>query len=407
MGENVEIKIIDRAKQVFDFANLESAYNFIEKEIIAWTVFAEKTFNSNIFTQAQSYHALGACLPALKAAHQAILSTFPSEEEPQSDRDDFVVDISARRDQAIQYIKNMGDNGWICRQSVFTEKWIECVEYNPATADALYDFIVNNSCPNYGSPVHVTGYIIASRIKTPIDLELPHSALKKNLNEQINNLISENTKLSSDISSLSNKSESMISEAELNFATTQDNCRDNFNNFIADCSTNIFNLESTYKDKLRLEGPAQYWKQKALYFRNQGRTWASLLAVTIAAGIGGFSYFFLQWLQQNPTNLKLSTLEGAVIFAAILSSFVFATRTLSRLTFSAFHLQRDAEEREQLTHLYLALSKDTEVDAESRKIVLQSLFSRAETGLITNESGPTMPGVGEVVSAMSKARSGS
>ena len=31
------------------------------------------------------------------------------------------------------------------------------------------------------------------------------------------------------------------------------------------------------------------------------------------------------------------------------------------MTFSSFHLSRDAEEREQLTHFYLALKKDTTI----------------------------------------------
>ena len=64
---------------------------------------------------------------------------------------------------------------------------------------------------------------------------------------------------------------------------------------------------------------------------------------------------------------------------------------MAKLTFSAFHLQRDAEEREQLTHLYLNLREGANDDVESRRIILQSLFSRSESGLLSNETGPTMP----------------
>lgn len=407
MSDTNEIRTHDRAKQNFSFSSLESALHFIDTEIAAWTEFLTKTVNSEIHTRAQSYHTLGNCLPLLETVRHKLTQALKNDNETESNTNEFVVDISVRESEAQRHIENMGDNGWLCKQSAFTEKWIECMEHAPATADAFYDFIVNNQCNNYHSPAHLTGYIIASRLATPIDLELPHSAYKKNLSDQISNLISENSRISSTISTLSSKSEQTISDAELNFARNQDNYTKDFNDFVVNCDNSITNLESTYKEKLRLEGPAQYWNTKAQEFKMQGRLWALLLALTITIGIAGFSYFFLQWLQENPKSLNLSTIEGAVIFAAILSSFVFATRTLSKLTFSAFHLQRDAEEREQLTHLYLALSKDTEVDAESRKIVLQSLFSRAETGLITNESGPTMPGVGEVVSAMSKARGGS
>jgi hypothetical protein len=59
--------------------------------------------------------------------------------------------------------------------------------------------------------------------------------------------------------------------------------------------------------------------------------------------------------------------------------------------FSSYHLARDAEERHTLTFFYLALLKDTEVKDEDRNLILQSLFSRVETGLLKDDSSPTMP----------------
>jgi hypothetical protein len=47
--------------------------------------------------------------------------------------------------------------------------------------------------------------------------------------------------------------------------------------------------------------------------------------------------------------------------------------------FSAYHLARDAEERYTLTYLYLSLLKDNNVTDNERNLVMQSLFSRAET----------------------------
>ena len=68
------------------------------------------------------------------------------------------------------------------------------------------------------------------------------------------------------------------------------------------------------------------------------------------------------------------------------------------MTFSSYHLQRDAEEREQLTHLYLSLiNEGADLDTDSRSIVLQSLFSRVDSGLISGDSSPTMPGLPEIV----------
>jgi len=64
-----------------------------------------------------------------------------------------------------------------------------------------------------------------------------------------------------------------------------------------------------------------------------------------------------------------------------------------KFMFSNFHLARDAEEREKLTYLYLALISNGQFNEDERKIVMQSLFSRSDTGLLKEDSSPTMPGV--------------
>lgn len=88
---------------------------------------------------------------------------------------------------------------------------------------------------------------------------------------------------------------------------------------------------------------------------------------------------------------KIAIVRWSVVFITLLSLIAFAIRALSKYMFSSFHLARDAEERHTLTFFYLSLLKDTEVKDDDRKLILQSLFSRAETGLLKDESGPTMP----------------
>ena len=151
------------------------------------------------------------------------------------------------------------------------------------------------------------------------------------------------------------------------------------------------NVTKTYVEHMRLKGPAKYWADRAKDCKVQGDYWANCLGVTIGIALFIFIWLMYSWLHAFSTGINLNTLEGAVIFATILSVFAFAIKTLSKLTFSAYHLQRDAEEREQLTHLYLALSNENKVDAESRNIVLQALFSRSDSGLLAGDHSPTMP----------------
>ena len=160
---------------------------------------------------------------------------------------------------------------------------------------------------------------------------------------------------------------------------------------ISDFETKADNVTKTYIDHMRLEGPAKYWKDRAIECKEEGDKWAGWLMTTIIVAIATFGSLMVAWLNKSTTKLDFNNLEGIAIIIIALSFFIFALRTLAKLTFSSYHLQRDAEEREQLTHLYLALANDSKVDAESRNIVLQALFSRSESGLLSGDSGPTLP----------------
>ena len=148
--------------------------------------------------------------------------------------------------------------------------------------------------------------------------------------------------------------------------------------------------------------PAEYWRKSATKFQRQAVLWTLSLIASIVLGISYFYEFFNSWLTGQEMGVKLDSLQGVVIYASVLTVYIFLIKTLSKLTFSTFHLMRDAEEREQLTYLYLSLINENSIDDSSRDIILQALFSRSETGLLTSESGPTMPGVTELLKTAMK-----
>ena len=156
----------------------------------------------------------------------------------------------------------------------------------------------------------------------------------------------------------------------------------------------IQELEDIYQEKLRMAKPAQYWNNAAKKFRLEGIICAGLLVISLLLGAGYLLNFFTDWLTGQELQVQLNTVQGIVIFGTLLAVYGILIRVLSRLAFSTFHLMRDAEEREQLTYLYLSLINEKKIDEKSRDIILQALFSRSETGLLTGESAPTMPGVG-------------
>lgn len=168
-----------------------------------------------------------------------------------------------------------------------------------------------------------------------------------------------------------------------------------FEAFDGDSKSKISSLEDTYREKLKLEEPAKYWEKRAGKLRTQG--WWALVALLVL--VGGVAITLQDLLWKVPEQIYESFFKGdksaairwSIIYVTFISFIAFAVRAITKVMFSSFHLARDSEERYTLTYFYLSLLKDSKVDEKDKQLILQSLFSRADTGLLKDDASPTMP----------------
>jgi hypothetical protein len=166
----------------------------------------------------------------------------------------------------------------------------------------------------------------------------------------------------------------------------------------------IKELEDTYREKLKLEEPAKYWSERAGKLEKQG--WIALSLIIVLVGITCWSLAEILWSVPAQIyeswfgNDKSAAIRWSIIYITLISFIAYAIRSLTKFMFSSFHLARDCEERHTLTYFYLSLLKDSKVDEKDRQLIMQSLFSRAETGLLKDDSSPTMPSdaIGKIIS---------
>jgi len=156
-------------------------------------------------------------------------------------------------------------------------------------------------------------------------------------------------------------------------------------------------LEQTYREQMRFKAPAEYWKERAIFLNAEGKKFFHWLIALVVLGI--VILFVLLWL--TPEDMLISIFSGnpakavrwSIIFITLISLLFVGIQAVKKAMFSSYHLARDAEEREKLTVFYLSLIKDSTITQEDRSLVLQALFSRADTGLLKDEASPTMPGI--------------
>lgn len=200
--------------------------------------------------------------------------------------------------------------------------------------------------------------------------------------------------------SVKNEYNLLKNEVDMNFDVEKSNLSlfvSNSTKEIENYKKKIGELEDLYRQQLKLKKPVEYWSARASRLKKQGLV--ALLASSVVAVSSGFLFYFIfsDWLAGVPQKVSTSTIQGGIIFACLAATIAYLLKIFSKLIFSSFHLMRDAEEREQLTYLYLALINESAVSKDESAIVLQSLFSRSESGLLTNDSSPTLPTISEVI----------
>ena len=177
---------------------------------------------------------------------------------------------------------------------------------------------------------------------------------------------------------------------------------DSAKQFEQDYQDRIKVLENTYTKLLQLKGPAEYWDELAKSYLCRG--WVFMFVAFLSgAVVFGWLMALLMDAECIPlfehTKFDAATIRASLIFVALMSVAGYLIHLFTRIAISSFHLSRDYRERFQLTRVYLALIKDGDVanDENTRQIVLQSIFSRSDTGLLKGDHALTMPvALGEV-----------
>lgn len=412
----IEILLKDATGKEFEFKTLYQLQDFLVREIEYWeNVNISLDYVDKVSIEELKNYNLG--LSANKKKDRTIYSILATglylgeiwgdfkirlaNENPIQNHDFELALNSINRINDLQYSKY-----WVCSESDYCKKGIEILDKLGATAaNSFFEaFLLEQDFTSLGTMEGLKGAMLAYEFQMQNERYLDNRITleEESVSGLRNNILEIRDNLYMDVSNSKNEFERWIKDAAKKYNDTSQNQVDKFKKEHEKWSEKVDNLENTYKEKLRLEPAASYWKTKAEDYKKLGNRWALILSVFVAVGLGIFGVLFYTWVNAQTTAISIDSLQGVVLFITLLSVYAFAIKALSKLVFSSYHLQRDAEEREQLTYLYLSLTHEKDdFDTDARSIVLQALFSRADTGLISGDSSPTMPGVHEIINASS------
>ena len=168
--------------------------------------------------------------------------------------------------------------------------------------------------------------------------------------------------------------------------------KQNSDEFFAESLKKLNDLEELYKEKLKLQAPAEYWEKMEKDYTGNANFWVKMSVLTAGVIIIGLILVLSQLPNLFTTDAHwLEVFKNSAVFTIILSICLYILRLFVKLATSSYHLSRDAKERNKLSMFYLALKQDGAVSDKERAIILSALFSRADTGLLKGDSSPTMP----------------
>lgn len=388
MNKAISIQISDVMGKAWTFENLKSLKDFLAHEVDFWSKHKEGVDNPHEYF-------------AQRGFLQNAIRTIDSWKTQITDWDDNRLNTEVQNLHR-NYLYNLHAY-WLWSGHDFVHAWIEACKVSPEAGAAFLEYTKDKTV-SYGKLSGATGKKCFSGYMLAYEFEMQgesiiskrrnsekasFSQLRDRLDKSTNELIREADEFKSDFEQW--HTETKVTQ-QSEFDALQQQRHDTFELDLANWTNKISELETTYEEALRLKKPAQYWKNKAKEYKAHGDKWAKYLFGLLGIGFIVFAILFSFWLFGKDIALDLKSLQGAIIFATVLTIYAIAIQALTKMVFSSYHLQRDAEEREQLAYVYLALTNEQgHIDEDSRKIVLQALFSRADTGLL-KDSSPTMPG---------------
>ncbi|WP_026976879.1 DUF6161 domain-containing protein [Flavobacterium tegetincola] len=374
-----------------ELKGMQSIYKFINEQVIGWN----KIEKIPPYFRASKLH-----FENLKSSIINLASSSIKEYSFENDLRNFqnsIVSTSNNNRREFIFIYDAPETDFLI--SVFNKK--------STYFDGSLDYITDTNFNHRNDHNYFTGLLLAYEFKNQGETEI----LKRRNNEKISlsqirikyndYIVEAEQQLNSNISDAKDNLihhfetvDKLKEEKDKNFKDWFGGVQSGFDTFFTSSTDSIKENEDLYREKLRLEAPAKYWKDRAIELKKEGNKYLNwLIRTSVVAAVLLFTLLMLLGTTYFETtfNDNLKGIKWSIILITIVSLLAFTIKILSKMTFSSFHLSRDAEEREQLTHFYLALKKDTNIEPAERQLILQSLFSRADTGLLKDDSSPTMP----------------
>ncbi|MCL2207242.1 MAG: DUF6161 domain-containing protein [Fibromonadales bacterium] len=228
--------------------------------------------------------------------------------------------------------------------------------------------------------------------------------LKEEFQETAKDAIGELNIFTADLTSTKNKLNDELSSLQNAHINKLEEMKNESDAFIKTEKETFEKLEKNYKEKIAFEEPAKDWGLMSVKYGVSGRNWLILSSIISVIIIALMSYLVMNLEEITDKTSLFNIVRQALILTVITSVGIYILRITIKLALSNFHLSKDATERERLTRFYISMKNSNLIQDSERPLIITSLFSRSDTGLLKEGSTPEMPNAGSMVDLIKESK---
>ncbi|HEL1581587.1 TPA: hypothetical protein VB850_000029 [Streptococcus suis] len=168
--------------------------------------------------------------------------------------------------------------------------------------------------------------------------------------------------------------------------------QDSIDNWQEEKQNRLKELEEAYNAKLSLEAPEKLWNDRSREHQKRARNWTIVLIVATILLILSSAILVLAVYDYSKNITKaIPFISESFILITVISFFIYIIRILIKIVMSNHHLATEYKQKAAMTRFYQSLIySGIDIDKDERLIIINSLFSKVETGLVkTDNSGDT------------------
>ena len=254
--------------------------------------------------------------------------------------------------------------------------------------------------------LYKTDHHSTSRFKRDFSTKSLYTTMETNIKNSLSEITTQKDDYVTFMNSEKDHYKKWYEESANQFSQLYNDSQKEYTDFLTDSQASIEQIKKTYADELKVAKPAEFMENKANAYKRSSIYWG------IATIILSILLLLLMYLILDPNiemNEKIITIKlfsnqmpiySSIIIFSMIALVIYVIKLFIKLTLSSKHLSEEYHQKYILTYFYLSLLCDGKIEQKQADVILATLFSKADTGLIKNDTGSETELITKMLSLM-------